>query len=185
MKMKIIIKKTFFTLLVAGCCACLQAQKVGHLSFDSLVTLMPETKIAKEAAAKYLEDLKKIASGMEAELQSKYETYLKEKPGMSELVVKTKEEELQSLQTRIQDFNQQAQQDYQKKYGELTAPIVEKAKKAIEMAAKEQGLKYVLDTSLGGVLYSEPSEDITIAVKKKLDVHKMAEANKAFSHFRF
>ena len=85
------------------------------------------------------------------------------------MIKKTKQDELQSLQTRIQDFNQQAQMDYQKKSAELTAPIVEKAKKAIEAVAKENGYKYVLDTSSGTVLFSEQSEDILIAVKKKLD----------------
>ena len=46
---------------------------------------------------------------------------------------------------------------------------MEKAKKAIEAVAKENGYKYVLDTSAGNVLYSEASEDILLAVKKKLD----------------
>jgi outer membrane protein len=88
---------------------------------------------------------------------------------MSDLVRKTKEEELTQMQRRIEDFRGQAQQDYQKKYGELTAPIMDKAKKGIEIVAKEGGYKYVLDTSMGNVLYSEPADDILLAVKKKLD----------------
>lgn len=145
------------------------AQKVAHLHLDSLSNIMPETKVAKGIAEVYFNDLKKTVSSMEEEFQKKYNDYLTNEAGMSELVKKTKQEELQSLQTRIQDFNQQAQMDYQKKSAELTAPIMEKAKKAIEAVAKEGGYKYVLDTSAGNVLYSEASEDILMVVKKKLD----------------
>lgn len=167
--MKTTLKKTALILLAAGCITVAKAQKIAHLSLDSLVMLMPETKVAKDAAQTYLKDLEKTVAAMETELQTKYEAYLKEEPTMSDLVKKTKQDELQSLQRRIEDFKQQAQADYQKKYGELTAPIMDKAKKAIEMVAKEAGYKYVLDTSIGAVLYSEPSDDITGAVKKKMD----------------
>ena len=46
---------------------------------------------------------------------------------------------------------------------------MEKAKKGIEAVAKEGAYKYVLDTSVGTVLYSEASDDVLMAVKKKLD----------------
>lgn len=173
-RMKNTIKKTALVILALGLFTFAQAQKIAHLSLDSLVTLMPETKTAKDAAQNYLKDLEKTVGSMENELQTKYNDYLANEATMSQLVKNTKQEELQSLQRRIEDFKMQAQQDYQKKYGELTAPIMEKAKKAIEAVAKEQGYKYVLDTSIGGVLYSEPSEDITSAVKKKLDSMPLA-----------
>jgi outer membrane protein len=51
---------------------------------------------------------------------------------------------------------------------------MEKAKKGIEAVAKEGGYKYVLDTSVGNVLYSEPADDIFAAVKKKLDSMPLA-----------
>src|SRR5882762_6678354 len=120
--MKTTIKKTALILLAAGCFTFAQAQKIAHLSLDSLVMMMPETKTAKDMAQNYLKDLEKTVAAMESELQTKYDAYLKDEPTMSDLVKKTKQEELQSLQTRIQDFKQQAQADYQKKYGELTAP---------------------------------------------------------------
>lgn len=160
----------FFTLaaFAAG------AQKVAHIHLDSLSNLMPETKTAKGIAEAYFNDLKKTVSSMDEEFQKKYNDYLQNEATMNDLVKKTKQDELQSLQTRIQDFNQQAQMDYQKKSAELTAPIMDKAKKAIEAVAKENGYKYVLDTSAGNVLYSEASEDILLIVKKKLDSMPLA-----------
>ena len=160
-------------IITAGLCISITtigiAQKIAHLNLDSLVSGMPETQVAREQAQNYLKDLEKTMMSMEQELQTKYNDYLANEATMSDLVKKTKQEELQSMQKRIEDFRTQAQQDYQAKYQLLITPILDKAKKAIEMVAKENGYKYVLDASAGFILYSEPSDDILPAVKKKLD----------------
>ncbi|MBK7816519.1 MAG: OmpH family outer membrane protein [Sphingobacteriaceae bacterium] len=167
--MKRSIRKAVFILAATVCTASLSAQKIAHISLDSLVSLMPETKTAKDVAQNYLKNLEGEIAKMTDEFQKKYSDYMAAGETMSELVRKTKEEELTQMQRRIEDFRGQAQQDYQKKYGELTAPIMEKAKKGIEAVAKEGGYKYVLDTSMGNVLYTEPGDDILLSVKKKLD----------------
>jgi outer membrane protein len=172
--MKRTIKKAVLVLAAVACTSALSAQKIAHLSLDSLVSLMPESKIAKDVAQNYLKSLEAEVATMSEEFQKKYTDYMAAGENMSELVRKTKEEELTQMQRRIEDFRAQAQQDYQKKYGELTAPIMDKAKKGIEAVAKEGGYKYVLDTSMGNVLYSEPAEDILMAVKKKLDSMPLA-----------
>ena len=167
--MKTTVKKLAFSIFTIGALTFSNAQKIAHISLDSLIGLMPETKTAKDIAEAYLNDLKKTAAAMDNELQTKYADFQANEAGMSELIKKTKYDELTALQNRIQDFQQQAEQEYRKEYSELTAPIYEKAKKAVEAAAKEGGFKYVLDTSVGNVLYSEPGDDILSAAKKKLD----------------
>ncbi len=171
--MKTTIKNATLALFVIGALTT-KAQKVAHISMDSLVMLMPETKTMKDVATAYMKELEKTSISMDNELQTKYNDYLANEASMGELVKKTKQEEFQSLQKRIEEFKQQAYQDNQKKQQELAAPIYEKAKKAIEAVAKEGGYKYVLDTSPGNVLYSEPTEDILMAVKKKLDTMPLA-----------
>src|SRR3954468_21733900 len=121
--MKTTIKKAVLTIAAMGCLTLTQAQKIAHLDFDSLVSLMPETKTATEAAQTYLKGLEQELVAMQGEFESKYKDYLEKKTGMSDLVVKNKEEELQQLQTRIQDFQRQAEMEYKRKQAELTAPI--------------------------------------------------------------
>jgi outer membrane protein len=106
---------------------------------------------------------------METELQTKYQDYMANGQTQPDLVKQAKEKELQDLNKRIEDFKASAQQDYQRKYGEMSKPIYDKAKKGIDLVAKENGYKYVLDTSTGNVLYSEAAEDILQLVKKKLE----------------
>lgn len=167
--MKSTFKKVALIIAATGLFSLAHAQKIAHLSLDSLISLMPETKIAKETAQNYLKGIDAESISMQTELETKYKDYMDKQATMSDLVKKTKEDELNQLQRRIEDFKQQAQQDYQRKTAELTAPIMDKAKKGIEAVAKEGGYKYVLDTSAGSVLYSEPSDDVLMAVKKKLD----------------
>lgn len=167
--MKKIVKSIAIVALTIGSMSLAHAQKIAHISLDSLITLMPESKVAQDIAQKYLKDLEQQVSSMELELQTKYNDYMQNQASYSDLVKGTKEKELQDLNRRIEDFKASAQQDYQRKYGEISKPIYDKAKKGIDAVAKENGYKYVLDTSTGNVLYSEPADDITALVKKKLD----------------
>ncbi|MES2763953.1 MAG: OmpH family outer membrane protein [Bacteroidota bacterium] len=175
--MKNLVKSIAIVALTVGSITVGKAQKIAHISLDSLITTMAESKTAQEVAQKYLKDLENQVATMDTELQTKYAAYMKDSQSgtMSDLVKSTKEGELQDLNKRIEDFKAQAQQDYQRKYGELSKPIYDKAKKAIDLVAKENGYKYVLDTSTGNVLYSEPADDILPLVKKKLDTLPAAQ----------
>ncbi len=167
--MKNLVKSIAIVALTVGSVTVTQAQKIAHISLDSLITTMPESKTAQDVAQKYLKELETQVATMETELQAKYKDYMDNQDKYSPIVKNAKEGELQDLNKRIEDFKAQAQTDYQRKYGELSKPIYDKAKKAIEAVAKENSYKYVLDTSSGNILYTEPGDDILGLVKKKLD----------------
>lgn len=154
----------------------LSAQKVAHIDLDSLISLLPESKAAQESVQDYAKQLEQQVIAMQSELQTKYTEYQEKAKDLPELVRASKEKELNDLNQRIQDFQQQAQVDYQKKSAEISKPIYEKAKKAIDQVAKENAYKYVLDTSTGLVLYSEPTDDIMALVIKKMGVPATAPA---------
>jgi outer membrane protein len=170
------IKTLVCACMMLGCVVEVQAQKIAHLSLDSLISMMPETKTASEAANDYLKGLEQELMAMQSEFEGKYKDYMEKEAGMSEMIKKNKQDDLQQLQSRIQEFQRKAEMDFKMKQSQLTAPILDKAKKGIEAVAKESGFKYVLDTSTdrSSVLYSEPSEDILLTVKKKLDSMPLA-----------
>ena len=90
---------------------------------------------------------------------------------MSEAIRKVQEEELMSLQQRLQTTYQTLQQEAQKKQMELLQPLQEKLKAAIESVSKKQGLTMVYDMMSGAILYkSDAAVDITPAVKKELGI---------------
>jgi len=168
--MKNIIKVAVVSALVVVSAFTANAQKIAHINLDSLISVMPETKVATQSVQDYAKQLETQVTAMQTELQAKYEEYQAKQKDMPELVRASKEKELNDLNQRIQDFQQQAQQDYQKKSAELSKPVYEKAKKAIDQVAKDNGFKYVLDTSTGMVIYNEPADDIFNLVVKKLGI---------------
>jgi len=162
------ITKLLSALFIIGTITISKAQKIAHVDFDSLVSIMPETGKIREVAEIYMIEIKTNMQEMENEFKKKYDDYLANRDKMSEPVRKMKEDELQSLQKRMEDYNEQAEQDYQKRLGDLSAPVIEKAKQAIAAVAKDNGYKYVFDLT-GNIIYSEPGDDILNISKKKLD----------------
>lgn len=144
-----------------------KAQKVAHIDFDSLVTKMPETKKVREQAEKMLADINKTMFDMDGELKKQASIYLEKKEKMPDAERAKTEEQLGMMQQKIQYYREQSEADYQSKIAQLSAPLVEKAKKAIEAVAKEKGYKYVFDLS-GRILYSEPGDNILNLTEKKL-----------------
>lgn len=146
------------------------AQKIAHINLDSLISLLPEFKKAQQDIQDYGKQLGQQITAMQTELQSKADEYKQKSKDLAEVVRAEKEKELNDLNQRIQDFQQQAQLDYQKKSAALTKPVYDKAKKVIDQVAKENNYKYVLDTSGNNVIYFDNSDDILGIVIKKLSV---------------
>lgn len=144
-----------------------KAQKLGHINSNELLMAMPErTKIQKELED-YAKQLQTQLQAMETEWQGKVQDFKSKEAQMTELIRNTKIKEITDLETRIQDFQETAQKDLQNKEGELLQPLIDKAKKAIEDVAKEQGFTYIIDSSMGVLLYTA-GEDILPLVKKNL-----------------
>ncbi len=168
------MKKIWLVLIVLSIAFTSNAQqklKFGHLNSNDLLDAMPDKSAAQKTLVDFSKQLEDQLLAMQEELEKKYNEYLEKKDNMTDLVKKSKEEELMSLQQRIQTFQTNAQQELQKKEQELLKPIIDKAKKAIEDVCKENGYTYVFDTSTGALLYyPKDSDDILPLVKKKLGI---------------
>jgi len=148
-----------------------QTLKFGHIDFEQLLAAMPERESAKTALEKVQTSLEAQLAAMQKEYQEKGKEYvaLAQAKDANEALVKAKQDEVQSIQERMQTFNQTAQESLQKEQNKLFQPVIEKARKAITDVAKEQGLIYVFEVN--GVLYhSEQSVDLLALVKTKLAI---------------
>lgn len=170
--MKTAIKTLALGLLMVIGSAATQAQnsKIGHINVDQLISLMPETKEAEASLQAYAQSLETDLTDMQTELQTKVNNFRANEKVMTELSKETKYKEIQDLDTRIQEYQQKAQQDLQMKEMELLTPVLEKAQNAITEVANEGGFAYILDSSnsKGNVIYNEGGNDIMPLVKTKL-----------------
>lgn len=142
--------------------------KIGYIDSNELLMAMPERDSAKVSIENYAKSLEKQLSAMSSEFEKKYKEFTDNQATYSELIRSTKQLELQEMKNRIDSFQQQAQQDLENKESELLNPIIQKAKKAIEDVAKENGFTYILDVASGSLLFYEGGENILPLVKKKL-----------------
>ena len=145
------------------------AQKIGHIDTAKLVQEMPDTKKANSELQKIEKTYKdEIETSIKA-YQTKLQKYSAEEKAQTPETNARRKAELQSDATKIQQAQQIAQQELQKKEIELKNPIYEKAQKAIQEVAAAKGLVYVFNSAPGGgLIVFEKGVDIYDAVKAKL-----------------
>lgn len=145
-----------------------QPARFGHIDTNELLQMMPGRDSATVELERYARELETTFVAMQNEFQTKYTDYLEKQATFSELIRQSRERELISLQERIQEFQESAQQDLMDQESRLLRPIIEKARNAIEEVAKENGYTYIFDTSMGFLLYWDEGEDVMPKVKQKL-----------------
>lgn len=144
--------------------------KLGHIDSDSLLKIMPGKDSAQVKIEAEIKSYQTQYTAMEAEYNNKVSEYQAGLSSMSDLIKSTKAAEISDLETRITKFQTSAQEAIQKKQTELLQPIIDRAKKAIEDIAKENGYTYIFDSSVGVILYNGGGEDIMPLVKKKIGI---------------
>jgi outer membrane protein len=146
--------------------------KLGHIDFATLYGMMPGLDSVKVEFESYNKGVQEQFNAMQTELENKYNDYVANMETMSNIIRSTKEAEINDLKERMDAFEVSATQDLQEKEMELTAPIIEKARNAVEDVAKENGYTYIFNSTEGLLLYAEPSDNIMDKVKAKLGITK-------------
>jgi len=145
-----------------------QAQvKVGHISTDLLISLMPETVALNAELEKLSKTYESELKAEEAKLEAKLKKYQAEQASQTDEVNQQRGVEVQQDQQNLYQASQVAREDITKKRNEKLKPILEKAKKAIDAIATEQGYTYVLEAS---TLIVANGTDLLSSVKAKLGI---------------
>ena len=167
--MKNILK---LTLVVAAilCSTSVFAQKLARVNTQEIFAVMPETKEMQSNLDAFGKELQEQLEQIQVEFNNRLADFEKNQESMNPTVKQMKQAELQGLQQRYGEFQQIAQQDFQKKQQELALPIQEKLDAAIAKVAKAAGYSAVFDT-MAFVYYDEAQVvDINGAVKKELGI---------------
>lgn len=161
-------KILLFLMLIAPVAAF--AQKFGHVRSMEIVTILPEyEKAQKDMQAMqtmYEDEMKRTAD----EMKKKYKEFQEDKDKLSENILARRQQELQELNDKAIQFQQDAQQNLQKKYNELMEPILKKVEEAIKAVGQEGGYVYIFDLNSVNIPWvnSQLSDDVTAKIKKKL-----------------
>ncbi len=169
--MKRAIKLTLAVVLVMSASS-LFAQKFGRINTTEIIAAMPEMKEMQANMEAFGKTLNESIEAINVEYTTKLQEYQKNYNTLPEATREMKAKDLQDLMTRREQYQQAAQQDYEKKYNELMGPIVEKAKNAIDKVSETGGFLAIFDTSTGALVAFDETNLIDIApeVKKMLGI---------------
>ena len=150
-----------------------ESLKIGHVSIQAIVQQLPETDSIQTVLKKEADDMEKLYNEMLQEHDANVKKYEAEKSTYSEFVRNAKESDLMEMATKIQNYQQTANQQLQRRNMELIQPVYEKINQAIETVALQNSFTYVLDLSNGTVAYHSPSsENLNALVMKELGIEK-------------
>ncbi|MBR1514030.1 MAG: OmpH family outer membrane protein [Bacteroidales bacterium] len=145
--------------------------KIAHVNTAEVLDAMPEKAKAEKDLEKYYNDLQGQLQTMAQEYQTKMQDYEANQATMSNLVKQSKEKEIVDIQNRIQQFQANAEVDFENKRAELLKPMLDKIQNAINAVGKEKGYTYMLDMATGAAVYiGTDAIDATKDVKAKLGI---------------
>ena len=148
------------------------AQKFGHIKTQELLVAMPEyTKAQTDIETlkkQHEEDIKRITD----ELQKKYAEYQQEQANLPKNILERRQKELQDLNERAMQANQDAQMDLERSWMAMVEPIAKKIDDAIKAVGQEGGYVYIFDLNTTNIPFvnENSSTDVTNAVKAKLGI---------------
>lgn len=156
-------------LLFVGMSQTVSAQaKVAHINIAELMAAMPEMKAANAQLEKIRKTYDTEYKTMAEEYMAKIKKYEAEATTVTDAINTTRQTEVQDMRARIDQYEQTASQDLQKKQEEIYKPIVEKSRTAIQKVAKAKGFQYVLDSQAGSGVLLADGPDLMADVKKEL-----------------
>lgn len=143
---------------------------IAYINLNEIMIALPVTdSIQKVLEAERLE-FEQVFEEMNVEYNKMFEDYQEKQDTYSELVKKTKGEDLLAKQNRLTQFEQNANNTLQQHNIEMLQPVYQKIQNAIDKVSKEKGIDYVIDLSKGTVVYTSPeavnlNEEIIALVK--------------------
>jgi len=163
--------KLLSLLLFVGSVAFAQQLKFGNVNTQEILMSMPELKEVQTKLESEFKQKENMLTTMQEDLKKQQDEYMKIAESMTPEARATKEQELQSMGQKVQNFYMLAQQQLQAKEQELKTPLLQKVKVAIQEVGDENGFIYIFEVTSGLTLFhSHETVDVTPLVKAKLGI---------------
>lgn len=166
------LKKLFVAAFVAIASLTSYAQtlKFGTVDLQAVMNDMPETAVLEKELSTKTQAFQTEAQKMEAEMQSKYQSYIEQRDSLDDVTRQMREEELTTLQQRAQQYQQASYTQISQYREQQLTMIQEKLFKAVKTVGDRE--KYIAIFPTNEATYFSPTEttDVTATVKKELGI---------------
>ena len=146
------------------------AQKFGHVKVQEIINVMPDfTKAQTDIKAmekQYMDEIQRATD----DLNKKYAAFQEEQANLPQNIKDRRMKELQDLNERGMQFQQDAQQQLNQSWMQMLEPIAKKIDDAIKAVGQEGGYVYIFDLNQTNIPFVNEtlSTDVTSTVKAKL-----------------
>ena len=176
--------KKFITLVlisagIFGFSTIANAQKIGYISADEVIQLMPEAATVQTQLDQYQQSLYQNARRSKNALNEAVQKFYKDSSTMSASLKEVKRTDLQKQVQDLSGMDQKIQNQFEQKRQELSLPIQKKLQAAIEEVAKENGYTYIFPRE--ALIYMPPTSDIGPLVRKKLGLKEPATRTTSYT----
>ena len=162
------LKSLLLAALFIGSTSFISAQSnVAHINKEELIKAMPAYTAAQGEITKLGKTYEAQIQDSVKELDAKLKQYNSEAEAQTQEENQRRMQEVEGIKQSIAQFQQNAQQDMQKKEFDLLKPILEEADKAIQTVARAQGFDYVVDSAM---LIMADGKDLMADVKAHLKI---------------
>jgi outer membrane protein len=147
--------------------------KLGYIDSQKIIEKYKEAQDAQKQLQELNKRWEEEAKNMQQELQTKLEELESQALLLSDERKKEKETELQNLNIRLQQFQQEkwgAQGEVYSKRAELMQPVIDKINTVIKKIGTDEKYDYIFDVINGNILHVSASQpDLTDRVLEELN----------------
>ena len=144
--------------------------KIGYINTDELMSIMPEAAKINTDLTEYQTTLQQQGLALAKEADTKRDQFFKDSATFSNSKKEIVRDELVKLYSRLQNYEQEAQEKAQQYAQTKIGPLKVKALDAIKLVAKERGYTYVIDEAANSLLVMPPGDNLLPMVKTKLGI---------------
>ena len=147
------------------------AQKFGHFDSASVIQAMPEYAAAQKEMETKAKGFEEELGRMQEELKTKADDYEKNQASLPEDIKKRREQELQEISQRLQEFYNKSQQELNQFQAAKLQDIQQKLLNVVKEVGQAGNYVYIMDATSGIPYISTTlSTDVTSQIKAKLGI---------------
>lgn len=142
--------------------------KFGHLDLEEVYDVMPGKDTIDAQYKAFMADLEAEGTAMQKEFETVTLEYQQKQHTYTPAQAKIKEDEIQKMYQKLQEFSSNAYEQLEEKKEELLMPFQTRIIEAAQAVAREEGYTYIFNAA--ALSYGADSENIADKVKAKLGI---------------
>ena len=146
-----------------------QNLKFGHVNAQEIITVMPEFTQAQTELQTLEKQLSDELQRSSEEFSKKYQEFQQAmaKDSLPANIAERRQNELQDMSQKIDQFRQKAMQDIEIAQSDKMAPIYKKLDDAIKAVGASEGVIYIFDLARTAIPYINEAQSINLTPKVK------------------